>query len=57
MPWRLVGYALACVVLPMAWGLLVVAVSNRAERALSKRRGPDGSAEEASPLPPIDYHI
>lgn len=53
MKWSEVGYALFCIAAPMAWGVLVVFVSNLIER---KARGArqQGAAQEA---PPIEYHI
>ena len=53
MNWPKIGYALLCIVVPLAWGLLVVAISNRIERKL---RG-DKGADAANDVPPIDYHI
>ncbi|HLJ55036.1 MAG TPA: hypothetical protein VKT77_08335 [Chthonomonadaceae bacterium] len=49
MPSSGIGYALLCVTVPMAWGLLVVWLSNRIEDRL--RRGKERE------IPPIDYHI
>ncbi len=56
MQWKLIGYAVACVVTPVVWGLLVVWAANRVERLVQKRRigSPDA---EVTPSPPIDYHI
>jgi hypothetical protein len=52
--WQLIGYALACVVTPFAWGLVIVWVSNRMDRRLVRRR-PHGGRRK---LPrPIEYHI
>jgi len=52
--WHLIGYALACVVTPFAWGLVIVWVSNRMDRRLVRRRPRDGRRK----LPrPIEYHI
>jgi hypothetical protein len=45
-----IGYALLCIVTPMAWGLVVVWVSNFVERKV--RRSAKGDE-----VPPIDYHI
>jgi len=36
-------YAVACVVVPLVWGLLVWAVTNRLERSLGKRLTESGS--------------
>jgi hypothetical protein len=52
MRWSLIGYAIFCIVAPIAWGLLVVWVSNGIEHRL-RRNKPDGADE----VPPIDYHI
>lgn len=57
MNWRLIGYALACVVAPVAWGLLVVWASNWLERLLRKRHPSDTILPEEMRLPPVDYHI
>jgi hypothetical protein len=51
--WSVVGYALLCIVVPLAWGLLVVRISNGIEHKL-RGNGKSGSAED---VPPIDYHI
>ena len=52
--WHLIGYALACVVTPLAWGFVIVWVSNRMDRRLVRRR-PSGGRRK---LPrPIEYHI
>lgn len=53
MNWHAIGYALLCVVVPLAWGLLVVWISNRVEEKVRGRKDA-GSARE---VPPIDYHI
>ena len=42
-------YILACLVVPVAWGLIVVWASNAVEKRL--RPGPDGEK------PTIEYHI
>ena len=55
MNWQTILYALACVIAPVAWGLIVVWVSNRIERA-TRLRLPEKAAEK-SEAPPIDYHI
>jgi hypothetical protein len=38
MNWENLGYALACVIAPIAWGLVVVWFSNRVDRRLLGRR-------------------
>jgi len=51
-------YAGACVLLPVAWGLAMVWVTNRIERIVSRcqdRRDDTGSA--TPPPPPVEYHI
>jgi hypothetical protein len=53
---RNVGYALLCIVVPLAWGLLVVWASARIEERLNKRKPPQDGSEKA-PMPPIEYHI
>jgi hypothetical protein len=63
-PWL---YAALCVVVPVAWGLLIVALSNALEHVIVRhqdRQQPDASARETHQpeskrrtLPPIDYHI
>lgn len=47
---ELIGYSLACVVVPVAWGLIIVWISNRMDRRLL--RGSKRSHEQ-----PIEYHI
>lgn len=51
MTWGQVAYGLACVVVPVAWGLVVVWGSNRIDRRLFGGRG------GKRPPPPIEYHI
>ena len=51
-----VTYALACIVLPMAWGLIVVWASNWIEARVARsdaRKGKDGKRHG----PRIEYHI
>lgn len=52
MDWRVLAYALACVVVPIGWGLVIVWISNRMDRRLLQRGG-----EGARRPPPIEYHI
>jgi hypothetical protein len=52
--WRTIGYALACVLVPVAWGLVVVWVSNRLEARI-RRRGGDGQERDYRGAPM--YHI
>jgi hypothetical protein len=54
--WHTVGYALACVVVPVAWGLVVVWASNRLDRYLLRSRGAGHDGEQRQPRP-IEYHI
>jgi hypothetical protein len=44
-------YALACVLVPVVWGVGVVLVARRVERFVARRRG-----RESEP-PLIEYHI
>lgn len=46
-----IGYAFACVLAPVAWGLVIVWISNRLDRRLVSHRG-DGERP-----PSIEYHI
>jgi len=57
MKWQLIGYAVACVLVPLAWGLVVVWVSNRIERIVVQRGLKKGKSAEEASIPPIDYHI
>ncbi len=54
MNWTLIGYSLACVVVPVAWGLIIVWVSNRMDRRLFR-----DSQRQRKRKPPrsIEYHI
>lgn len=56
MTWRSVAYALACVIVPVVWGVVVVWISNRIE---SRVLGADADARdpEKRKAPPIEYHI
>lgn len=56
MSWRTVAYAVACVVVPIVWGVVVVRTSTWAEHLLQRRRRAAPPAEEVA-FPPIDYHI
>lgn len=51
-----IGYALLCVVTPLAWGFLVAWVSDRVEARL-QHRAEANSERPAKPMPPIEYHI
>ncbi|MBW3622826.1 MAG: hypothetical protein KY468_05385 [Armatimonadetes bacterium] len=48
-------YALACVLVPVAWGVLVVRVTGRVESWIGDRfrRG----KEDRPDLPPLEYHL
>lgn len=50
-----VVYATLCVLVPLAWGVMVVWVSNRVEAIVARRRARAGKADP--PLPPTEYHI
>ena len=52
-----IGYAIACVVVPMLWGRLIVWASNRIERQVKARGIERGQTEEEATVPPLDYHI
>lgn len=57
MSWQSIGYATACVLVPVLWGVAVVWVSNRIERRiLGKREKTRGSGKRPT-VPPIEYHI
>jgi hypothetical protein len=50
-------YALACVLVPISWGLLIVRMMHVAERFVSKsKKGEDPNAERKE-LPPLEFHI
>ena len=51
------AYALACVLVPVAWGLIVVWVSNRIDQRLVRRNGRKGSGGRRRAPRPIEYHI
>lgn len=54
MNWKLIGYSLACVMVPVVWGLIIVWVSNRMDRRLVRA----GRRErKGKPPNPIEYHI
>jgi len=46
-------YAALCLIVPIAWGLVVVWLSNRIEGAISRRR----AGANRKSLPPTEYHI
>lgn len=49
------GYALACVLVPVAWGLAMVWVTNWLERRFRRRRSRRGPAAPESFT--LEYHI
>ena len=53
-PWL---YAFACVLVPIAWGLIVVWVTNRLENRLFRQTNRTGAENESASPPPIDFHI
>ncbi len=52
-----IGYAVACIIVPMLWGVLVVWISDRVESAVKRRGIKRGKTPEESAMPPLDYHI
>ncbi len=48
-------YAALCVVVPVAWGLVVVWISNRIEGAVGRRLA--ASKKKRRAPPPTQYHI
>jgi hypothetical protein len=50
-----VGYALLCVIVPVAWGLVIYGASNWIEARL--QRGAEKAGEAPKEPPPLDYHI
>jgi hypothetical protein len=51
-------YAGACVLLPVAWGLAMVWVTNQIERLVSHRRPrPEDPGGTAAEPPTLEYHI
>jgi hypothetical protein len=57
MTWGEIGYALICVVVPVAWGLAVLWASNVIEAMVLRRGRRKGQDDTEATLPPIDYHI
>jgi hypothetical protein len=56
MSWKSLGYAIACVVVPVLWGIAVVWASNRVERfVLRHRKG--SKRHKDQDMPRIEYHI
>lgn len=58
MRWQTIGYVVACVVAPVAWGLFIVWTSGRIEKWIGRRNAEQAldRADVAEPHP-IDYHI
>jgi hypothetical protein len=54
--WHTVGYALACVFVPVAWGLIVVWISNRLDARILRHDRRTGHRGRRRPRP-IEYHI
>ncbi|MGO8671045.1 MAG: hypothetical protein ACLQVD_06750 [Capsulimonadaceae bacterium] len=58
MPWNSIGYALLCVIVPAAWGMLVYAISTAIERRVLPSRIRDGvAAPDNKTEIPLDGHI
>jgi hypothetical protein len=55
MSWQSIGYATACVVIPVLWGAAVVWVSNRVDRRWVGSGGRRGRRRREPP--PTEYHI
>jgi hypothetical protein len=53
--WASIGYAFACVIVPVAWGIGVVWLSNRFGGRLFA--GPPRKRSARREVPPIEYHI
>jgi hypothetical protein len=51
-----IAYAVACVVLPVAWGLAVVWASNRIEERVARRAHARRGSRRRH-VRPIEYHI
>ncbi len=50
-------YILACVLAPLAWGLIVVFVSNRIDQWAKAKRSADSGNAVGSDAMHVDYHI
>lgn len=58
MPWKPISYTLLCVVLPVAWGLMVYWTSSLIERRVLRQSRPtSGEATPHEATLPLDYHI
>ena len=51
------GYIVLCVVAPVAWGLIVLWLSNRIEAAVRKHGRKRGMTESETTMTPLDYYI
>lgn len=55
--WKRIAYSIACVVVPSAWGLLVVFISNRIDRKTRSANAlADADKREDEPIH-IEYHL
>jgi hypothetical protein len=52
MDWQEIGYAIACIAVPVLWGLVIVWVSNRVDRRLLR-----GDHTRDRKVHPVEYHI
>ncbi len=57
MNWASIGYAALCVIVPVAWGLLVWRASDQIERWVLQQGRRKGQDDAQATLPPIEYHI
>jgi hypothetical protein len=57
MVWSRLGYIALCVLVPAAWGLVVVWLSNRVEAWLRRRHKAKNGEQTPAEMPPLDYHI
>lgn len=57
MNWTHLGYVAACVLVPVAWGLLVVWASNWVEQRVKRSDKARRHDEEPTALAPLEYHI
>ncbi len=55
MDWGKVAYVLACLIVPVAWGLIVVWTSNWVEEQVWRRGRRKGRRRKR--MRPIEYHI
>ncbi len=55
--WKRIAYAAACVVVPVAWGLLVVYISNRIERKIFKDHLTNNNEKSDPEAIHLDYHL